>query len=196
MSEKAHAQATVAATPSQPLRKAEPAAPPKAPAPSLKAKASAKSVETKKATAEKSVIEKKSEKSAVQPQQERKNQKELLALLEKTVKQSKEKSGISTDGESKSITLKSESINFTTNFEEELVLYLQQQLTMPYPGKVSLDLTLNFEGKLLELQIKECKESDNRVYLEKRLKALLYPSFLAYFPKEKSRRFTLTLYIE
>jgi hypothetical protein len=122
---------------------------------------------------------------------------ELISLLESTLTQSKTKPSQSTHSVgNKNITLKSEGMTSSiTTFEDELAIYLQNQLKMPYPGKIQLSLFLSAEGKLLEMEIKECKEHENRSYLERVLRTLLYPSFTAYFPQEKSRRVALTLYI-
>lgn len=128
--------------------------------------------------------------------QKSKNNKEILALLENSLQKTQTGSSVVENKETKEIALQSEHISSVPRFEEELVIYLQQQLSIPYPGKVSLLLTLNAEGKLLELKIKECKESENRLYLEQALYKLIYPSFVSYFPKEKSHIFSLTFYIK
>ena len=74
-----------------------------------------------------------------------------------------------------------------------LISRLKAQLSLPEGGEVKLFLTLNREGKVLELKISHSHSTANKNYVEKMLPKISFSSFGPYFEGEDNHKFDITL---
>jgi len=84
-------------------------------------------------------------------------------------------------------------ISFERNYQDELISYLEQLLTLPEDGEVKMQLTLSREGQVHALRITQATSQKNRTYLETTVPTLQLPSFGSCFKQEKTHTFTITL---
>ena len=78
------------------------------------------------------------------------------------------------------------------SYEKLLINYLREQLELPEPHEVNLELTLLSDGAFCKVKILRSSSEKNRSYMEEQLPAAHFPSFVAYFPDESKRSFTIT----
>lgn len=81
-------------------------------------------------------------------------------------------------------------------YEELLVEYLRQILTLPAAGFVKAKLALKSDGSCSHLKILSSDSEVNRLYLEKHLQDLVFPPFSHELEKQESYVFSLTFYGE
>lgn len=77
-------------------------------------------------------------------------------------------------------------------YKQLLVMYLKDNLHLPAYGTVKVELMLNQTGDVLSLKILSSDSEINRLYLEKNLKELSFPSFTSDLVGKKSSSFCLT----
>jgi hypothetical protein len=63
------------------------------------------------------------------------------------------------------------------SYEEQLVAYLRQWLKLPEYGSVTIELTLNREGRVLALKILSSESEINAKWIKQHLMTLTLPSF-------------------
>lgn len=76
---------------------------------------------------------------------------------------------------------------------EELVNRLQLMLRLPEYGEVKVLVTIDSNGVVRKVQIKESKSALNRSYIEKNMADVAFPCFGSNFPGEKDHTFFLAL---
>jgi hypothetical protein len=94
---------------------------------------------------------------------------------------------------SEQLELKSATLQFERNYQEELIVYLEQLLSLPEEGQIKLQLTLSREGVIRAHRILFATSEKNRNYLESMFPALHLPSFGSCFKGEKTHTFTIAL---
>lgn len=76
---------------------------------------------------------------------------------------------------------------------EELVNRLQLMLRLPEYGEVKVLVTIDVNGGVKKVSIKESKSPLNKSYIEKNMPLVAFPSFGSNFPGEKDHTFYLAL---
>ncbi len=77
------------------------------------------------------------------------------------------------------------------SYEEHLIAFLQQTLSLPEYGEVLTELTLNRQGELLAVRIVSSQSEQNGTFLKKRLPELFYPWFNETAPLGDKASFTV-----
>lgn len=90
-------------------------------------------------------------------------------------------------------TLSSETIEFQTNYQEELVFYLQSRLSLPEKGEVKLKVTVERNGRVEKVEILDAASEKNKLYVASALTSFSFPPFASQFKNEKRHTFTLCL---
>ncbi|MCH9627997.1 MAG: hypothetical protein S4CHLAM2_16460 [Chlamydiales bacterium] len=89
--------------------------------------------------------------------------------------------------------LASEALHFEAAYQDRLIAFLENALTLPEKGNVKLALTVNRSGMITQVHIKEAASSRNRSYIETSLPELLLPPFTDQFKGESTHTFSITL---
>lgn len=79
-------------------------------------------------------------------------------------------------------------------YQQALKQVLKLMLTLPEPGRVIVDLTLDRTGKVKKVSFSEGGGSVNRKYLEKMLPTLQLPAFGVFFKGVEAKTFRLELH--
>lgn len=87
--------------------------------------------------------------------------------------------------------LASESITFTSDYEQFLASTLESALQFPEKGDVKIQLTLNRHGKIERVHIEKASSARNKAYIEEELLTFSFPPFGAKFKGENSHTFTI-----
>jgi outer membrane biosynthesis protein TonB len=132
--------------------------------------------------------------------QERKENKELEALMQKTLatlaqseRLLQEPIAVSTSPHPEVEVAESPSGAVENSYPDRLAFYLQQLLSLPERGVVKLDLTLRNDGSVISVHIRSSESRANRDYIEKQLPTLTLPPFEGPYRKEAVHTFTLSL---
>ena len=64
-----------------------------------------------------------------------------------------------------------------TEYQLELVSYLQEALHLPEYGEVKMEITVRPDGSVASLKVLEAESAKNRTYLEKSLPLLRFPTY-------------------
>lgn len=75
----------------------------------------------------------------------------------------------------------------------DLVEKLQEKLKLPEFGEVTVELTLERSGKILNLVIKDAKSLPNKIYVEKTLPSIKFPIFEGSIKHENNHTFIFVL---
>ncbi len=78
-------------------------------------------------------------------------------------------------------------------YRDELVSRLKSLLILPERGDVKIKLTLDHLGKVIKLVIVNFESEKNKKYIEKSIKALVFPSFQGNFNGAQDYTFSITL---
>ncbi len=76
-------------------------------------------------------------------------------------------------------------------FTNTLIAYLQSCLHLPEFGEVKIELTLRQDGTIAKLKVLKAESQENKLYLEKRLQHLKFPSFKEAWGKQAESTFIL-----
>lgn len=109
-----------------------------------------------------------------------------IAAIRSQLNEAKKELFIELPKGTKSLELASDMVEANA-FVAILILFLQENLHMPYADQIAVTLTLAPQGKYLSSTITRCKNQENKCYLEKRLPELTYPNF----PSKKNQSFSL-----
>ncbi len=77
-------------------------------------------------------------------------------------------------------------------FQNVLVEYFRQNLSLPEYGEVKIKLTLNCDGTIADIFIVSSKSKKNEEYLKNTLPNLAFPWFNLYLPNEKNLGLTVS----
>ncbi len=89
--------------------------------------------------------------------------------------------------------LASEALTFETAYQDRLITFLENALTLPEKGDVKITLTLNRTGGVKSVSVKQTASQRNRTYVESALPSLLLPPFKDNFKGESAHTFSITL---
>ncbi len=81
----------------------------------------------------------------------------------------------------------------TISYATLMMQRLQTALSLPEEGDVKLQLTLNADGKVLQLTILQSQSDRNSEYLSQVLPTLIFPGFTGDLQGRKQHTFTLTV---
>lgn len=79
------------------------------------------------------------------------------------------------------------------SYISEIVVKLQKGLKLPEFGEVTVELTLEKSGKVLDLVVKDAKSLSNKMYVEKTLPSLKFPIFEGSLKHENNHTFIFVL---
>lgn len=88
--------------------------------------------------------------------------------------------------------LASESISFSSNYEQVLIATLESTLELPEKGEVKIKLTVNRQGKVERVQVDKANTLRNRTYIEETLPILSFSPFGSEYKGEKTHTFSVT----
>ncbi len=86
-----------------------------------------------------------------------------------------------------------EALQFEAAYQDRLIAFLENALTLPEKRNVKLALTVNQSGMILNVHIKESASSRNQNYVEHALSELLLPPLTDQFKGETTHTFSITL---
>ena len=78
-------------------------------------------------------------------------------------------------------------------YSGELIKRLKLALRLPESGEVLVDVTLQRNGRVAKVNIRESKSSVNRTYVQSTLPSVNFPSFGEFYPHDDEKLFTLSL---
>lgn len=116
-----------------------------------------------------------------------------LSTSGKGTKKSGSPAGVSASSTKKIGTLASESLSFEATYQEMLVVFLENALTLPEKGDIKITLTVTRNGSVKNVVVKKALSTRNRTYVESTLPALLLPGFGENFKGEREKTFSITL---
>ncbi len=79
------------------------------------------------------------------------------------------------------------------SYSGEVAARLKMALKLPDYGAVKIELTLDRSGKVIKVKTVHSESNKNKVYVESKVPALLFPSFGQRFQGESQKTFLLTL---
>lgn len=122
------------------------------------------------------------------------NRDKLVQMMQQSLSSlNKETPAAKTSSPKQISTLASEALSFETAYQDQLITFLEQALTLPEKGDVKLSLTLNRAGHVQAVSVKQTTSERNRTYVESTVPTLLLPPFDKQFKGESTHTFSITL---